>query len=70
MLNIKIWNREFDLEVIYDCYSGEEVLNEQKDALNRFFSDVKTIEASKNNVEKYCLSQNKNEIGEEMKCQN
>lgn len=63
MLNIKIWNRDFDLKVLYDCYAGEEVLDEQKDALKEFSSNKKMIEASKSNVEKYCLSQNKDEIG-------
>ena len=63
MLNIKIWNRDFDLNVIYDCYAGEEILDEQKAALNKFLSDNKTIDSSKADVEKYCLSQNKYEIG-------
>jgi len=63
MLSIKIWNRDFDLKVLYDCYAGEDVLDEQKEALKQFSSDKKTIEASKEKVEKYCLSQNKNEIG-------
>lgn len=63
MLNIKIWNRDFDLKVIYDCYAGEQVLDEQKEALKNFSSNKKTIESSKDVVEKYCLSQNKDEIG-------
>ena len=63
MLNITIWNRDFDLKVLYDCYAGEEVLGEQKDALKEFASNKKMIEASKSSVEKYCLSQNKDEIG-------
>lgn len=63
MLSIKIWDRDFDLKVLYDCYAGEEVLEEQKDALKKFSSDKKMIEASKNSVEEYCLSQNKDEIG-------
>lgn len=63
MLNISIWNREFDLKVLYDCYVGEQVLEEQKEALNKFAADKKTIESSKIFTEKYCLSQNKNEIG-------
>ena len=63
MLNMKIWNRNFDLKVIYDCYAGEQVLEEQKDALNKFSANKKAIESSKTFVEKYCLSQNKEEIG-------
>ena len=63
MLNIKIWNRNFDLKVVYDCYTGEEVLDEQKEAFKKFASEKKAIETSKRGVEKYCLSQNKDEIG-------
>lgn len=63
MLNIKIWNRDFDLKVLYDCYAGEQILEEQKEALKKFAADKKTIESSKSVTEKYCLSQNKDEIG-------
>ena len=63
MLNIKIWNRDFDLKVLYDCYTGEEILDEQREALKKFYSDKKMIESSKAEVETYCLSQNKDEIG-------
>ena len=63
MLGIKIWNRDFDLKVLYDCYVGEEILDEQKEALKKFSSDKKTIESSKVDVEKYCLDRNKDEIG-------
>lgn len=65
MLSIRIWNRDFDLKVLYDCYSGEEILEEQKKALKKFSSDKKLIESSKIIVEKYCLDQNKDEIGAE-----
>ncbi len=63
MLNIKIWNRDFDLNVLYDCYAGEEILDEQKEALKKFSSDKTTIESSKADVERYCLHHNKDEIG-------
>lgn len=65
MLSIKIWKRDFDLKVIYDCYTGETVLEEQKDALKKFTTDKRLIESSLSNVEKYCLNQNKEEIGSE-----
>lgn len=31
---ITIWDREFELNVIYECYPGEEVLQSQKDAVS------------------------------------
>ena len=63
MLKITIWGRNFELKVIYDCYSGEAVLDEQEYALKAFINDRKLIESSKKEVEKYCLLQNKEEIG-------
>lgn len=27
---LKIWGREFELNVVYECYPGEEVLNSQR----------------------------------------
>lgn len=63
MLSLKIWNRDFDLKVLYDCYAGEEILEEQKRALKRFSTDKRIIDSSKIILEKYCLSQNKDEIG-------
>lgn len=30
---INIWDRVFDLSVVYECYSGEEVLESQKEAV-------------------------------------
>ena len=64
MLNVKIWDRDFDLKVMYDCYTGEKILDEQKNALKIFSSDKKLIESSRADVEKYCLSRNKDEIGD------
>lgn len=63
MLSMKIWNRDFDLKVLYDCYAGEAILEEQKKALKKFSADKKLIESSKIIVEKYCLDQDKDEIG-------
>lgn len=64
MLNsIRIWNRDFDLDVVYDCYAGEDILDEQKKAFKAFLANKKMIDSSKVNVERYCLSQNKAEIG-------
>ena len=60
---ITIWNREFDMEVKYDCYSGEEVLQIQKDAIDAFLKSGSTIDAALDQVKQYCLKNNKAEIG-------
>ncbi len=63
MLSIKIWDRDFDLKVLYDCYAGEQILDEQEKALKEFAADKNAIDSSKSFVEKYCLGQNKDLIG-------
>lgn len=59
-----IWGRDLELEVRYDCYAGEEVLDSQKEALSEFLKAEDGIEASLEEVKKYCLEQNGAEIGE------
>ena len=60
---ITIWGRDFDMEVKYDCYSGEEVLQIQKDALETFLKAGANIDASLDQVKQYCLKMNKADIG-------
>lgn len=61
---MSIWGREFEMEVMYDCYVGEEVLDSQKEALAHFLKAKDGIEASLEEVKKYCLEQNGAEIGD------
>lgn len=59
---LTIWNREFDLEIRYDCYSGEQVLDSQKDAVSCFLKAKSKISDSLDKVKAYCLAQNGDEI--------
>ncbi len=61
---IRIWGRNFELEVRYDCYTGEEILESQKKALSAFLGSEDAVDASLEEVKKYCLEQNGNDIGE------
>lgn len=63
MIKINIWQRDFDIEVVYDLLSGETVSKEQEGALRQFISCKEQITASKSDVEKYCLQENGAEIG-------
>ena len=53
---ITIWERQFDLRVIFDCFDNEEVLPIQEQALNEFLKAENTIQESKNQLEKYILN--------------
>lgn len=62
MTNMEIWDREFELEVVFDCYKGEEILPKQRDALALFCSDKKMIKDSRSEVEKYCIERDSDKI--------
>lgn len=57
---IKIWGREFDLDLIYKTYSGEEPLDSQITAVEEFNSSV--LDETKEMVEKYIIKYNSKEL--------
>lgn len=61
-LKLMLWGREFNLDITYDCYSDEEVLDSQKQAIKSFSSMSKEIESSLEKVKEYCLLNNKEDI--------
>ena len=50
---INIWDRTFDLNVVYECYPGEEVLESQKEAFAMFEDNTEEITDSLAAVIKY-----------------
>ena len=62
-VKIMVWGREFDLGITYDCYSGEEVLDIQKKAVDAFVKSEKVIADSLEQVKKYFMDENGTEIG-------
>ncbi|MGI6019766.1 MAG: DUF6985 domain-containing protein [Marvinbryantia sp.] len=64
-IKIKLWGREFNLDIIYDCYSNEKVLESQEKAAQSFPGMSDEIESSLEHIKAYCLSNNKGEIGAE-----
>lgn len=61
---IVIWGRIFEIEVRFDCYAGEEVLDAQKEALELFLKSENNIKDSLETVKQYCLEQNGKDMGE------
>lgn len=60
-LNIKIWNREFDLPVVFDCFDDEEIIENQKSAVNAFLDA--NLDESFEEIKSFCLKNNGDDIG-------
>lgn len=64
-LTLEIWGRKLDIEVVYDIYEGEKILEEQTDAYDKFMAASSALFAvAENEVKKYCLSVNGEDIPE------
>ncbi len=50
---MKIWGREFELPLVYECYDGEEVLESQKESVALLESNLHELSDSLSQVEKY-----------------
>lgn len=50
---INIWDRTFELNVVYECYPGEDVLRDQKEAFAMFEENTGEIADSLADVIKY-----------------
>ena len=62
---MNIWDREFELDITYDCYSDEEITQKQKDAIDKFLNAENEITKALEKVKAYCLNLNKKVIGED-----
>ena len=60
---LNIWGRDFDLEIYFDCYAGETVSDNQKEALELFLQKPQLISEAKDKVIDYCLKRDAAEIG-------
>ena len=58
-----IWGRRFELSIQYDCYGDEDILPAQEDAYALFRSEADRILFSDQDIKRYCLEKNKEEIG-------
>lgn len=60
---IRVWGREFELEVIFDVYEGEEVLELQNDALEAFTETSGNILDTCDELKEYCIKRDGDQIG-------
>lgn len=63
---MEIWGRSLDIEILYDCYADEEVLDTQRAAYSKFMEQAEhLLPAALPAVKEYCLKNNRAEIGED-----
>lgn len=63
-IKLNIWGRLFELEVIYDCYQGEQITQLQKGTALLLEKDYQFINAYLNDIKKYCIDNYSEEISE------
>lgn len=61
----KVWGRELELKVIFDVYEGEEILDNQKKALDMFLARKNLLEECVD-VKKYIKKMDGDEISGEI----
>ena len=61
---MEIWGRSLDIEIIFDCYADEEILESQRTACKMFLQNAsELLSEALPQVEQYCLKNNRAEIG-------
>lgn len=60
-----IWDRELDIQVVYECYDNEKVLDNQIKAYDEFIKNSDNIyEQAYKQLEIYCAQNYKEQIGD------
>lgn len=62
-IKLSIFGRDFDLKVVYSKYSGEDILDSQKEVYQQFIDNVVFDEKILEKLKKYCLEHNLEQIG-------
>lgn len=57
-----IWGREFSIEIVFDVFKGEEILPEQKQALDSFTIIADKILSDSTEIKKYCADHSNGEV--------
>lgn len=65
--SIEIWGRECNVDIIFQCYDGNEIEDYQEEAFDDFMEGFKeTMDIVKNEIFKYCRGKNPEEIAGEI----
>lgn len=63
-VELEIWGREFNLEIVYDTYEGETVLPIQIETIEMLVNNSDIINNALDHVKSYCLNQYKDMVTE------
>ena len=64
-IKMDVWGRTLDLDIVYDIYQGESILESPVNAYNCFMAKAdRLFGLAEDEVKKYCLSINKEDIQE------
>ena len=61
-IKIVLWGRTFDLDIVFDCYKDEDVLELQREAVKLFLDNTQNIDLSLDSIKEYCLTSNRDDI--------
>ena len=62
---MEIWGRSLNIEIVFDCYTGEEILEYQKIAYETFLNNSdELLNTVENDVKEYCKHTNPQDIAE------
>ncbi len=61
-VTIKIWGRDFKLDVVFDCYDGEEITTLQNETLDSFLDNTSIVDDMKSSVDMYLVNNNKEDF--------
>lgn len=61
-IKINIWNRDFSLPVVLECYDDEQILASQNEAFDWIKSENEQIEKSLESVERYVIKNDSKEL--------
>lgn len=62
-IKMNIWGRDFDLPVMIKQFKGRDITDEQNDAVEKFESSEKMVNAAKDEVEKYIIKNGLKDAG-------
>ncbi len=62
-IKMNIWGRDFDLPVMIKQFKGKDITDEQNDAVEKFESSEKMVNAAKDEVEKYIIKNGLKDAG-------